>query len=146
MNVDTIWVVGLGTVFSLALILGAAYFLRSFRNRFFPPSDRRDRGEALAELHLLQAEMKKKLDEGASDAPTREPTPASPTPEAASPPETPSQPTEPDDDEAKQRALEDLKALQAKMRKKLEEDRAREAAEGGGIPPDPDLEGDDLGP
>jgi hypothetical protein len=90
MNVETIWVVGLGTAFTLVVILGATYVLRSFRNRYVPSSGRRARGDALAELHLLQAEMQRKLDDQEGDSPHRVPDPAAMADAATSMPAAPS--------------------------------------------------------
>jgi hypothetical protein len=110
--------------FSLGLIIIAFYVLRVYRRRLLPPIERRDRGEALTQLHILQAEMRKKLEENAVSENTStvdEP--------VASPPDPPPR-REPEDEEARKEALAQLQALQAKMRKRLEEDQAREAASG----------------
>jgi hypothetical protein len=156
MGFEQIWLMGIWTVIALGLLTGAVYFLRSLRGRILPPTQRRDRGEALAELHLLQTEMKKKLEEGeevdsSEEAPQGEserlpPSPAEVPGEAFDTSEVkPSPPKKPLDPDAKAEAIAQLQALQAKMRKRLEEDRAREAASGkGGPPPDPDLDDEDI--
>ena len=153
MGFEQIWLTGIWTVIALGLLAGAAYFLRSLRGRILPPSQRRDRAEALAELHLLQTEMKKKLEEGGEVDSAGEPSPTegevspSAAGEASDTAEVePSPPKNPPGPEAKAEAIAELQALQAKMRKRLEEDRAREAASGkAGPPPDPDLDDDEIG-
>jgi len=126
MSLGQVWIVGLGLVFSLGLVITALYVLRYYRKRLLPPIERRDSGQALAELHRLQAEMRKKLEEGdlGEDTPGVE--------EPAAPPAAPPPPPRPEsrDEASRKEALAQLQALQAKMRKRLEEDQAREAAEG----------------
>lgn len=154
MGFEQIWLMGIWTLIALGLVIGATYFLRSFRGRILPPTQRRDRGEALAELHLLQTEMKKKLEEEEEVDSAEEPSPTESEPLPSAPGEASdtsevksSPPRKPLDPDAKAEAIAQLQALQAKMRKRLEEDRAREAASGkGGLPPDPDLDDDDFGP
>jgi hypothetical protein len=153
MGFEQIWLMGVWTVVTLGLVIGAAYFLRSLRGRIVPSSQRRDRGEALAELHRLQSEMKKKLEEGEEIDSAGEPSPSETEPLPSAPVGTSdtserrsSPPKKPMDPDAKAEAIAQLQALQAKMRKRLEEDRAREAAAGGiQVPPDVDPEDDDLG-
>ena len=126
MSLGQVWIVGLGMVFSLGLIITAFYVLRVYRKRLLPPIDRRDRGEALTQLHLLKSEMRNKLEEKTVPEDTSEVDIPPAPPPAPAPPSRP----EPQDEESRKGALEQLQALQAKMRKRLEEDQAREAAEG----------------
>ena len=126
MSLGQVWIVGLGLVFSLGLVIIAFYFLRYYRKRLLPPIDRRDRGEALTQLHLLQAEMRQKLEEGELEEDTSgDRDSVAPPPEQVPPPRP-----RPQDEASRKEALAQLQALQAKMRKRLEEDQAREAAEG----------------
>jgi hypothetical protein len=139
------WIVGLGTVFSLGLVVGTVYFLKYYRKRLLPPKRGRDRGDALAELHRFQAKMRKKLEEkeAPEDASAAE-EPAAASRDRAEPPGTgpnAPRPTSQDED-SRNDAVAQLQALQAKMRKKLEEDQARERAAGLNIPP-PDPMTDD---
>ena len=125
MNFGYAWIVGIGTVFSLGLVVMGVYFLRYYRKRLLPPRGGRDRGEALAELHLLQAEMRNKLEEREVPEPVSSEDPVERPPDRSSTPGT-----GPQDEESRQDALAQLQALQAKMRARLEEDQARERAEG----------------
>jgi len=133
----------LGTVLSLGLVVVAVYFLRAYRKRLLPGSGRRDRGEALTQLHLLQAEMRGKLEEGQGleELAGSEDRMGQTEDRATAPP------PEPPDEESRKEALAELQALQSKMRKKLEEDQAREARSELDLrSPDLGAEDDDSGP
>jgi hypothetical protein len=141
MSLGHVWIVGVGTVLSFGLVVVAVYLLRGYRKQLLPPGERRDRGEALAELHVLQARMRKKLEDGggfaqASGSARGHPDPshgrAAVSDAQTAPPQgrmTPP-PAKLEDEESRAEALSQLQALQAKMRKKLEEDQARERASG----------------
>jgi len=125
MSLGQAWIIGLGLVFSIGLVIASLYVLRYYRKRLLPPIQKREPGEALAELHRVQGKLRRKLEEG--EVP--EDTPGVEEPVVPSP-EPPAPPPKPQSDESRKEALEQLQELQAKMRKRLEEDQAREAAEG----------------
>jgi len=132
MSLGQAWIIWLGLVFSIGLVIASLYVLRYYRKRLLPPIQKREPGEALAELHRVQGELRRKLEEGEvpEDTPgVEEPVVPSPAPPAP-PPKPPAPPPKPQSDESRKEALEQLQELQAKMRKRLEEDQAREAAEG----------------
>ena len=60
MSFEQLWGIGFLTVLAFALLAGLFYLKRALRNRLFPEERVRDRGEAMAELLLLQAQLEKK--------------------------------------------------------------------------------------
>jgi len=75
MNFDQLWGVGFGTVLSVGVLFGLIRFQRVMRNRLFPSTGKRERGQAMTELLLLQARLEKKagqansLEEGGEGRP-----------------------------------------------------------------------------
>ena len=65
MESGELWRVGLGTVATLAVLVGLFSVKRLLRSRLLPEKEARGRGEAMTELLLLQARLEARADRGA---------------------------------------------------------------------------------
>lgn len=57
MELGDLWKIGIGTILSLFALVGLFRFKNALRQRLFPTSERRERGEAMAELFALRARL-----------------------------------------------------------------------------------------
>ena len=67
MSFGQLWGVGFGTVLAVAVLFGLIRFQKVMRNRLFPRTKERERGQAMTELLLLQARLEKEA--GQADSP-----------------------------------------------------------------------------
>jgi len=63
MELDELWKIGLGTILSLIVLVGMFRFKNALRQRLFPPSKGKARGEAMAELMMLQARLQEEVED-----------------------------------------------------------------------------------
>lgn len=62
MEFGDLWRIGIGTILSLFVLVGLFRFKNALRRRLFPSSGGKARGEAMAELLLLQARLQGQVD------------------------------------------------------------------------------------